>query len=262
VVSWASPRSVALPLEYLRQLGVVPPPAPACPVGPLEELLADYGRYLSVERGLCGHTVLDAYVPAARLFLSSLDSSNGLDLARLAAADVSSFLARECPKRSVSGARDLVCALRSLLRYLHLAGLITAPLVWAVPSVADLRDRSLPRDLEAVVVRRLLASCDRRTLVGRRDFAILLLLARLGLRAGEVAAITLDDIDWRAGDAAGPRQGQPRGHAAVAGRCRRGDRVLSSSPTAVRVPGAVPAGERAAPRPEPVHGRVGGARGL
>jgi site-specific recombinase XerD len=133
------------------------------------------------------------------LFLSSLDSSSGLDLARLAAADVSSFLARECPKRSVSGARDLVCALRSLLRYLHLAGLITAPLVWAVPSVADLRDRSLPRDLEPVVVRRLLASCDRRTLVGRRDFAILLLLARLGLRAGEVAAITLDDIDWRAG---------------------------------------------------------------
>jgi site-specific recombinase XerD len=199
VVSWASPRSVALPLEYLRQLGAVPPPAPACPVGPLEELLADYGRYLSVERGLCGHTVLDAYVPAARLFLSSLDSSNGLDLARLAAADVSSFLARECPKRSVSGARDLVCALRSLLRYLHLAGLITAPLVWAVPSVADLRDRSLPRDLEPVVVRRLLASCDRRTLVGRRDFAILLLLARFGLRAGEVAAITLDDIDWRAG---------------------------------------------------------------
>ena len=60
---------------------------------------------------------------------------------RLSAADVSSFLARECPKRSVSGARDLVCALRSLLRYLHLAGLIEAPLVWAVPSVADLRDR-------------------------------------------------------------------------------------------------------------------------
>ena len=70
VVSWSSPRSVALPLEYLRQLGAVPPPAPACPVGPLEELLADYGRYLSVERGLCDHTVLDAYVPAARLFLS------------------------------------------------------------------------------------------------------------------------------------------------------------------------------------------------
>ena len=62
---------------------------PACPAGPLEELLADYGRYLSVERGLCEHTVLDAYLPAARLFLCALGGSAGLDLARLAAADVS-----------------------------------------------------------------------------------------------------------------------------------------------------------------------------
>ncbi|MGH3095834.1 MAG: tyrosine-type recombinase/integrase [Streptosporangiales bacterium] len=199
VVSWSSPRSVALPLEFLRQLGVVPLPAPVCPGGPLEQLLADYGEYLSIERGLCDHTVFDFYVPAARLFLSELDWVNGPDLGRLAAAEVSAFLARECPKRSVSGARDLVCALRSLLRYLHLAGLIVTPLVWAVPSVADLRDRSLPRGLEPAAVRRLLASCDRRRLVGRRDFAILLLLSRLGLRAGEVAAMSLDDIDWRAG---------------------------------------------------------------
>ena len=71
--------------------------------------------------------------------------------------------------------------------------------MWAVPSVADLRDRSLPRGLDPAAVRRLLASCDRRRLVGRRDFAILLLLSRLGLRAGEVAAIELDDMDWRAG---------------------------------------------------------------
>lgn len=199
VVSWSSPRSVALPLEFLRQRGAVPPPAPVCPHGPLEELLAGYGRYLSTERGLCDLTVFHAYVPAARLFLSGLDAVNGADLAALAAADVSLFLARQCPIRSVSGARDLVCALRSLLRYLHLTGVIVAPLVWAVPSIADLRDRSLPRGLDPLAVRQLLASCDRRRLVGRRDYAILLLLSRLGLRAGEVAAITLDDIDWRAG---------------------------------------------------------------
>ena len=136
---------------------------------------------------------------SARLFLAEREGPDGLELERLSAADVSSFLARECPKRSVSGARDLVCALRSLLRYLHLAGLIEAPLVWAVPSVADLRDRTLPRGLEPAAVKKLLASCDRRTLVGRRDYAILLLLARLGLRAGEVAAIQLEDVDWRAG---------------------------------------------------------------
>jgi integrase/recombinase XerD len=199
VLSWSSSHSVTLPLEYLRLVGVAPLAAPLCPAGPLEVLLADYGGYLSIERGLCDHTVFDGYVPAARLFLSELDGSDGPDLARMSAADVSSFLARECQGRSVSGARDLVCALRSLLRYVHLAGLVTKPLVWAVPSVADLRGVSLPCGLEPSVVRGLLASCDRRRLVGRRDFAILLLLSRLGLRAGEVAAITLDDIDWRAG---------------------------------------------------------------
>ena len=90
--------------------------------GPLEELLEDYRRYLSIERGLSDHTVLDAYGPAARLFLAGWEGPDGLGLERLCAADVSSFLARECPKRSVPGARDLVCALRSFLRYLHLAG--------------------------------------------------------------------------------------------------------------------------------------------
>ncbi len=87
-------------------------------------------------------------------------------------------------------------ALRPFLRYLHVAGLIRAPLQWAVPGVADLRDRSLPRGLEPAAVKRLLASCDHRTLVGRRDYAVLLLLSRLGLRAGEVAALTLEDLDW------------------------------------------------------------------
>jgi integrase/recombinase XerD len=198
-LTWVSPQSVMLPLEYLRERGVAPTATAAVVEGALNELLADYGRYLLVERGLSQHTVLDAYGPVARLFLAERDGPDGLDLERLSAADVSSFLAGECPKRSVSGARDLVCALRSLLRYLHLAGLITTPLVWAVPSVADLRDRTLPRGLEPAAVRGLLASCDRRRLIGRRDYAILLLLARLGLRAGEVAAITLEDIDWRAG---------------------------------------------------------------
>jgi integrase/recombinase XerD len=199
VKTWSSPRSVALALEYLRQLGVAPMPVPASPQCPLEELLADYCRYLSVERGLCDHTVFDVYRPAARLFLSGRPAPDGLGLDRLSAAEVNSFLARECPGRSMSGARDLVCALRSLLRYLHLAGLTPVPLVWAVPSVADLRDRTLPRGLDPAAVGRLLASCDRRTLAGLRDYAILLLLSRLGLRAGEVAAVTLDDVDWRAG---------------------------------------------------------------
>lgn len=199
LVCWTSAQSVTLPLGYLRTLGVAPVPAPVVAQGPLEELLEDYRRYLSVERGLCAHTVVDAYGPAARLFLAGRDGPDGLGLERLCAADVSLFLARECSVRSVPGARDLVCALRSLLRYLHLAGLIETPLAWAVPSVADLRDRTLPRGLEPGAVKKLLATCDRRRLVGRRDFAILLLLSRLGLRAGEVAGLRLDNVDWRRG---------------------------------------------------------------
>jgi hypothetical protein len=167
LASWAAPQSVALPLAYLRELGAAPAASLVIAEGPLEALLADYRRYLLVERRLSEHTALDAYGPAARLFLAGWETPDGLGLERLSAADVSLFLARECPKRSVSGARDLVCALRSLLRYLHLAGWIEAPLVWAVPSVADLRDRTLPRGLESAAVRKLLVSCDRRTLVGR-----------------------------------------------------------------------------------------------
>ncbi len=199
LVTWVAPDSALLPLGYLRALGVAPASAPVLAQGPLEVLLKDYRRYLSIERRLSDHTVIDAYEPAARLFLAGWEGPDGLGLERLCAGDVSMFLARECPKRSVSGARDLVCALRSFLRYLHLAGSIEAPLVWAVPSLADLRDRTLPRGLEPAAVRRLLASCDRRRLLGRRDHAILLLLVRLGLRAGEVASIQLEDIDWRAG---------------------------------------------------------------
>jgi len=198
-VTWVSPRSVMLPLAFLREAGVMPALAPVVADSPLELLLSDYCRYLLVERRLCEHTVFDEYAPPARLFLERFATADGLCLGRLTAAEVSSFLARECPRRGASRARNLVCALRSLLRYLHLAGVIDAPLVWAVPSVADLRDRTLPRGLEPAAVTGLLASCDRRTLIGRRDYAILLLLSRLGLRAGEVGAVGLDDIDWRAG---------------------------------------------------------------
>jgi integrase/recombinase XerD len=200
LVTWTSPQSVALPLEYLREIGVMLTPAAAVASGPLEELLADYGRFLRVERRLAEHTVCDGYLPAARLFLAGRGGLDGLGLERLSAGDVSMFLVAECAKRSVTGARDLASALRSFLRFLHLAGLIEVPLVWAVPSVADLRDRTLPRGLEPAAVRKLLASCDRRRTVGRRDYAILLLLARLGLRRGEVAAIRLEDVDWRAGE--------------------------------------------------------------
>jgi len=196
-----SAESTSLPLGYLRELGVVPTPVLVeAAVGPLERLLADYRRYLFQERGLCERTVLELYEPTARLFLSGRQVPEGLALQDLSAADVSSFLASEIPKRGVDGARSVASGLRCLLRYLRMVGLIELPLEWAVPGIADLRDRSLPRGLEPAVVAKLLASCDRRRTVGRRDYAILLLLCRLGLRRSEVARLTLGDLEWRAGE--------------------------------------------------------------
>ena len=198
-VSWVSPRSALLPLRHLREVGVTPVPVSAVAEGPLAELIEGYRRYLVFERGLAEQTVA-RYQCDASLFLSQRQRPERLELKRLSAADVSGFLARECPRRSVAGARQLVFVVRSFLRYLYVAGLISAPLQWAVPGVAGLRDRSLPRGLRPEAVAKLLAGCDRRRTVGRRDYAILLLLARLGLRGGEVAAIQLDDLDWRRGE--------------------------------------------------------------
>lgn len=196
-VTWVSSRCVGLPLAYLREVGAVPPPVAVVVECPLAGLLEDYREYLVRERGLAPSTIA-SYERGARRFLEQ--RPDGLELDRLTAADVSGFLARECRRLSVAGARHLVADLRPLLRYLHVAGLISSPLVWAVPGVADLRDRSLPRGLEPAVVARLLAGCDRRRTLGRRDYAILLLLVRLGLRAGEVAAMQLEDVDWRVGE--------------------------------------------------------------
>jgi hypothetical protein len=157
--TWRSARSTALPLEYLRELGVVAgAPGPMVVDDPLERLLAGYCRYLLVERGLLAGSVFGRYEPAARLFSTGRVGPDGCGLERLGGSDVRLFFAAECPKRSVSAARDLTCALRSLLRYLYLTGVIPNPLVWAVPAVADLRDRSLPRGLDRAAVRRLLAS--------------------------------------------------------------------------------------------------------
>ena len=195
--TWISPHSLRVPLAYLREVGIVP--VSMTPAGPIDRLVADYRRYLAGERGLAAHTIYNHEL-VARLFLGERERLDGLALERLSARDVSVFLAAECPKRSVSGARDLVKGLRGLLRYLHVSGVIAMPLQFSVPPVAYRRDRSLPRGLPRAAVARLFASCDRRRTVGRRDYAVLVLLARLGLRAGEVAAIELDDIDWRRGE--------------------------------------------------------------
>lgn len=192
-----SPRTLRLPLVYLREVGAVPVPVRS--PGPVDLLLDDLGDYLARERGLSAKTVSE-YRRVVRPFLAARDRDGVVEVASLTAADVTEFLVRGCRSRSVAEARQLVSGLRALLRYLHVTGALAMPLGWAVPGVADLRGQPLPRGLEPAAVAALLASCDRGRVVGARDYAILLVLSRLGLRAGEVAGIELEDLDWHAGE--------------------------------------------------------------
>jgi len=187
-------------LGYLRELGVTPRPVARVARTPLDELLERYRRYLVDERGLVEGTI-DNYLHAARLFLLGRVGDDGrVELEGLRVADVTAFVTRECPRRGVGAARNLASALRSLLRFAYLEGLTAAPLAESVPRAAGWRGSALPRALGPGQVARLLAGCDRDRATGRRDYAILVLLLRLGLRAGEVAALRMADLDWRAGE--------------------------------------------------------------
>jgi site-specific recombinase XerD len=194
-----SPHALLPLLGYLRGLGIVPTAVPPRAATPMELLLQDYRRYLVTERGLAVSTV-ERYVRLARLVLSKRSEADRLDLECLTAADVTTLVVRECRRRRIGSAKDLVTGLRSLLQFLHLEGLTAHPLAPAMPAVARWGAGWLPRALGTDQVERLLASCDGHTPAGRRDRAILVVLARLGLRAGEVAALELDDIDWRRGE--------------------------------------------------------------
>jgi site-specific recombinase XerD len=183
-------------VEYLRDVGVITAPVAAGPRTVQEVLLDRYGRYLATERGLEPGTIAN-YTPVVALFLIAHADRPLVDLT---AADITSFVTSQAPQLTVRQAERLTTGLRSFLGFALLDGLISAPLAAAVPSVARWSGAALPRDLTARQVSALLASCDRRTAIGRRNYAILLTLARLGLRAAEVAALRLDDIDWRAGE--------------------------------------------------------------
>jgi site-specific recombinase XerD len=197
--SWLSVRGLAPLLGYLRGLGVVPG-AVSEPVATAAVVLLDrYGDYLAGERGLAASTI-GCYVAEARLFLGRACGPDLAGLGELTAARVCGYVAAERRRRSTGSAKILVTALRSLLRFLFAAGLLAADLTAAVPAVAGWRGAGLPKALPAGHVAALLGSCDRGTTVGMRDFAVLTLLARLGLRACEVAAMELDDIGWRAGE--------------------------------------------------------------
>jgi integrase len=161
-------------------------------------LLDGYRGYLVAERRLAPSTVR-ARVDVARQFLAPRVTGGRLDLGSLAAPDVTGFLLAQARLRTTGAVKAMASPLRCLLRFLFVAGLVPCDLAGAVPAAASPRLASLPAGADPATVAALLASCDRSRPSGQRDFAILALLARLGLRAGEVAALRLDDIDWRAG---------------------------------------------------------------
>lgn len=193
-----SRRAIAPLLDFLAARGLLPVLDPA-PLGPVERLLAEYGSYLVKERGLAANTV-DCYRRCVRPFVATRVRGGELDLASLTAGDVTEYVRAACPGKAKGSAKLIVTTLRSLLGWLHLTGAVPVALGGAVPAAAGWRLARLPDALEPDAVELLLASCDRRSVVGRRDYAMLLLLVRLGLRAGEVAGLRLDDIEWRHGE--------------------------------------------------------------
>jgi site-specific recombinase XerD len=190
---------LVLLLAYLRGLGAVPA-ADEPALSNVELLLGRYREYLLVERGVTAATAR-GYIDCVRPFVSSRARGDGeVDLAGLTPQDVLGFVLADCERRPRRSAKLMVTALRSLLRFLHVDGLIDRPLAQVVPSVAFWRLQGLPRGLDGDQVRALLESCDTDTVNGGRDLAILLLLVRLGMRRGEVARLRLEDIDWRVGE--------------------------------------------------------------
>jgi site-specific recombinase XerD len=201
-----SPRGLAPLVAYLRQVGAAPEPVSAPAPA---DLLQSFRHYLTVERRLVTGSV-DNYVQNARRFLAFCADNGVTDLAEVKADQLSGFVLSERARRPSGSARHAVTPLRALLQFGQLRGLTSADLTRAVPRAANRRGVGLPRSLPLRDVKRLLASCDRRTSRGRRDHAMLLMLSRLGLRAGELAALRLDDVDWRAAEIDIPGKGGRR----------------------------------------------------
>jgi integrase/recombinase XerD len=205
--------SATVLLGYLTELGVIdatwPPPETA-----RDRLLIDYREYLLGERGLTPETAL-RYQRFAKRFLVQRASRDGglLGCEDLTSGEVNEYLLKTSARLVVESAKREAADLRALLRFLYLHRFIDTDLATAMPPVAAWRGTRLPQGLSAADVEAVLDSCDRSTSSGRRDYAILCLLARLGLRSGEVAALQLGDIDWR------------RAEIVVCGKARRRDRL-------------------------------------
>jgi site-specific recombinase XerD len=192
------PSTVRHFLEHLRQRGAIRSPEPAADESPLATLRRQYANHLEKERGLTADTVA-GYWPFIRRFVVERFGDGPIGVRELAPDDVSRFLLRHARSGSPKVARLMVTALRSFFRFLFQHGQTEIDLAGAIPAVPEWRLAEVPKYLKSEEVERVVRACQRDTPVARRDRAIILLLARLGLRASEVIALELDDIDWRAG---------------------------------------------------------------
>jgi integrase/recombinase XerD len=193
------PRALTPLLKYLHGLRVVPDPSRRYAVTPIDTVLEEYRRFLENERGLAPGTVYK-YMRLSRIFIADVASPGGTVVRDLTSGQITGFMLRYSVGCNPWSAKGMVVALRSLLGFLHVGAHVSTSLVAAVPSVPSRSQTTLPRGLDTMKVTALLDTCDRDTAKGRRDYAILVVLARLGLRSVEVARLRLDDIDWHLGE--------------------------------------------------------------
>lgn len=186
-------------IGFLRDVGAIPVENTYSPsLSPAACYVHAYQQYLREVRGLA-ETSIHNYIPFIRCFLEARFAQGSITLSDLSAQDVIRFVQRQAPQLISKRAKLMTCALRSFLNYACYCGEVKLDLAAAVPAVANWSMPSIPRAISTEMVNQLLDSIDRRTATGRRDYAILLLLARLGLRSSEVVFIELDDIDWQSG---------------------------------------------------------------
>jgi site-specific recombinase XerD len=186
-------------LDHLRKRNVIPNRNLVPDRSPLADILNRYETHLRSEQGLATATVLN-YQSDVRKFLVERFGEGPFLFRELKASDISNFVLKHSHGMGVRTAQLMTTALRSFFRYLFQKGKLQADLAASVPTVADWRLSTVPKYLTPEEVERLLKACNPCTAIGRRDYAILLLLARLGLRSGEVMALQLDDLNWRAGE--------------------------------------------------------------
>jgi integrase/recombinase XerD len=192
-----SPRMLAPLLAYLRRLGAVPPAVPAVPGSAAGTVIASWRQYLLAERGMTPASAR-GYTDVVRPFLAARDDGSCVRLDGAGAAEINAFMLECAARFAPKTMQRLASALRSFFSYAFMSGLVDTDLSGAVPGVAC-RSPQLPKFLTPDQVQAMISTCDPQTAAGARDRAVLLLLWRLGLRAGEVAGLRLGDIDWRAG---------------------------------------------------------------